>query len=68
MYGPSAVRYVMHQRVHQEQDYGMGTQTQDLGYRVFVSATIILMLGLGKRAAKPDSHADPLAEALAEPV
>ncbi len=40
LYGPSALRYVMHQRVHQEQDYGMGTQTQDLAYRVFVSATI----------------------------
>jgi ACS family tartrate transporter-like MFS transporter len=33
-----------------------------------VSATIILLLGLGKRAAKPDAHVDPLAEALAEPV
>ncbi len=40
LYGPSALRYVMHQRVHLEQDYGMGTQTQNLGYRVFVSATI----------------------------
>lgn len=40
LYGPSAMRYVMHQRLHLEQDYGMGTQTQDLGYRVFVSATI----------------------------
>jgi len=40
LYGPSALRYVMHQRIHLEQDYGMGTQMQDLGYRVFVSATI----------------------------
>jgi len=40
LYGPSALRYVMHQRLHLEQDYGMGTQAQDLGYRVFVSATI----------------------------
>jgi len=30
----------MHQRLHLEQDYGMGTQAQDLGYRVFISATI----------------------------
>ena len=40
LYGPSALRYVMHQRLHLEQDYGMGMQAQDLGYRVFVSATI----------------------------
>jgi hypothetical protein len=40
LYGPSALRYVMHQRLHVEQDYGMGTQVQDLGYRVYVSATI----------------------------
>jgi len=29
-----------------------------------VSATIILMLGLGKRVDKPEAHADPLAEAI----
>lgn len=40
LYGPSALRYVMHQRLHLEQDYGMGMQAQDLGYRVYVSATI----------------------------
>ena len=40
LYGPSALRYVMHQRLHLEQDYGMGVQTQNLGYRVYVSATI----------------------------
>jgi MFS transporter, ACS family, tartrate transporter len=33
-----------------------------------VSATIILMLGLGKRIAKPENQADPLAEILPEPV
>jgi len=40
LYGPSALRYVMHQRLHVEQDYGMGMQVQDLGYRIFVTATI----------------------------
>ena len=40
LYGPSALRYVMHQRLHLEQDYGTGMQAQDLGYRVYVSATI----------------------------
>jgi ACS family tartrate transporter-like MFS transporter len=40
-----------------------------LSLSIAVSATIILMLGLGKRtAAKPGTHVDPLAEALAEPV
>jgi MFS transporter, ACS family, tartrate transporter len=33
-----------------------------------VSATIILMLGLGKRIAKPENQADPLAEILPEPM
>ena len=32
----------------------------------WASATIILMLGLGKRAAKPENQADLLAEALNE--
>jgi MFS transporter, ACS family, tartrate transporter len=33
-----------------------------------ISATIILMLGLGKRVAKPASQPDPLAEVLNEPA
>ena len=39
-----------------------------LAVSMTVSATIILMLGLGKQAAKPKEQADPLAEALSEPV
>jgi ACS family tartrate transporter-like MFS transporter len=40
-----------------------------LAASMVVSATIILMLGLGKRMAKPETHADdPLAEVLPEPV
>ncbi len=37
-----------------------------LAVSMTVSATIILMLGLGKRMAKPEGRADPLAEALNE--
>jgi len=33
-----------------------------------VSATIILLLGLGRRVAKPDAKPDPLAEPLAGPA
>ena len=39
-----------------------------LAVSMAVSATIILMLGLGKRTAKPEAHADPLAEPIAEAV
>ncbi len=39
-----------------------------LAVSMAVSATIIVMLGLGKRAAKPEVQADPLAETLPEPV
>lgn len=40
LYGPSAVRYVIHERLHLEQDYGMGTQAQDLGFQAFIAATV----------------------------
>ncbi|HWE35169.1 MAG TPA: MFS transporter [Isosphaeraceae bacterium] len=33
-----------------------------------ISATIIILLGLGRRVAKPEPSADPLAEALIEPA
>ena len=39
-----------------------------LACSVAVSATIILMLGLGKRTSKTEITADPLAEALPEPA
>jgi ACS family tartrate transporter-like MFS transporter len=40
-----------------------------LAVSMAISATIILMLGLGKRTPrKPHSHVDPLTEALAEPI
>jgi ACS family tartrate transporter-like MFS transporter len=39
-----------------------------LAVSMTVSATIILMLGLGKRAAKPEVQADPLVEAIPEPA
>jgi hypothetical protein len=39
--GPSAVRYVVRQHHHIEQDMGMGMQPQDMGFSVFVSATIV---------------------------
>lgn len=39
--GPSAVRYVVRQRHHIEQDMGMGMQGQDMAFSVFVSATIV---------------------------
>jgi hypothetical protein len=35
---------------------------------MIASATIILMLGLGKRVAKPEPQPDALAEALPEPA
>src|SRR2546425_9636378 len=39
-YGPSALRYRVHRRVHIEQALGGQTQVQDLGVRVYVAATI----------------------------
>jgi MFS transporter, ACS family, tartrate transporter len=39
-----------------------------LAVSMAISATIILMLGLGKRVAKPESLADPIAEILPEPA
>jgi len=39
--GPSAIRYVVRQHHHIEQDMGMGMQGQDMGFSVFVSATIV---------------------------
>jgi len=39
-YGPSALRYLVHRRVHIEQALGGQTQVQDLGVRVYVAATI----------------------------
>ena len=39
-----------------------------LSVSMAVSATIILMLGLGKRASKPQGQPDPLAEILNEPA
>lgn len=38
--GPSALRYVVHQVIHIEQQFQGQTQTIDRGIRVFVSATI----------------------------
>ena len=40
-YGPSAMRYLIHQRVHVEQTFGGQQQAQDLGARIFVAATIV---------------------------
>ena len=39
-----------------------------LAVSMAVSATIILMLGLGKRVKKPEAQPEPLAEALPEPA
>ncbi|WP_435008621.1 MFS transporter [Tundrisphaera lichenicola] len=39
-----------------------------LAVSMAISATIIMMLGLGKRVPKANAHIDPLAEALAEPT
>ena len=38
--GPSALRYVVHQRVHVEQDFAGLPPTLDLGFRIFCGATI----------------------------
>lgn len=38
--GPSALRYVVHQQIHVEQQFQGQTQTIDRGIRLFVSATI----------------------------
>ena len=39
-YGPSAVHYLVHRRLHIEQSFGGAPQTQDLGAQIFVRATI----------------------------
>ncbi len=39
-FGPSALRYLIHRRLHIQQEFGGQTQTQDLGARIFVAATI----------------------------
>lgn len=39
--GPSALRYVVHQQIHVEQQYPGQTQTADRGLRLFLSATIV---------------------------
>ncbi len=39
-YGPSAVRYVLHRRLHIQQALGDQTQAQDVGARIFVAAAI----------------------------
>ncbi len=39
-YGPSAVRYVVHRRLHIQQALGEQTQAQDVGARIFVTAAI----------------------------
>ncbi|HYT82357.1 MAG TPA: hypothetical protein VEK86_02820 [Gemmatimonadales bacterium] len=38
--GPSALRYVLHQQIHAEQEFQGQTQTIDRGIRLFASATI----------------------------
>src|SRR2546427_560259 len=39
-YGPSALRYLVHRRLHLQQALGEQVQAQELGARVYVSATI----------------------------
>jgi hypothetical protein len=39
-YGPSALRYVVHRRLHIQQALGDQTQTQDVGARIFVATAI----------------------------
>jgi hypothetical protein len=39
-YGPSAVRYVVHRRLHIQQALGEQTQSQNVGARIFVAAAI----------------------------
>jgi hypothetical protein len=39
-YGPSALRYVVHRRLHIQQALGDQTQSQDLGAQIFVVAAI----------------------------
>jgi len=39
-YGPSAVRYVVHRRLHIQQALGEQTQAQDIGARIFVTTAI----------------------------
>ncbi len=39
-YGPSALRYVVHRRLHIQQALGDQTQAQDVGARIFVVAAI----------------------------
>src|SRR2546425_3988404 len=39
-YGPSAVRYVVHRRLHIQQGQAERPQAQDLGARIYVTATI----------------------------
>lgn len=39
--GPSALRYVVHQKIHVEQQFQGQTQTIDRGVRLFISATIV---------------------------
>jgi len=39
-YGPSAVRYVVHRRLHIQQALGDQTQAQDVGARIFVATAI----------------------------
>ncbi len=39
-YGPSAVRYLLHRRLHIQQALGDQTQAQDVGARIFVAAAI----------------------------
>jgi hypothetical protein len=38
--GPSALRYLVHQQIHVEQQFQGQTQTIDRGFRLFVAATI----------------------------
>lgn len=38
--GPSALRYVIHRQVHAVQEFGGQRQKQDLGFRIFLAATI----------------------------
>lgn len=39
-YGPSALRYVVHRRLHIQQALGEQTQAQDVGARIFVTTAI----------------------------
>ncbi|HYT05117.1 MAG TPA: hypothetical protein VEM13_09595 [Gemmatimonadales bacterium] len=40
-YGPSALRYVVHRRLHIQQAIGEQVQSQDVGARIFVAVTMI---------------------------